>query len=115
MLFRFPARIQLGASYGVLRPREGTDGFDLRVLADVQGAVGQGALSPVTLVGVETGVRDAVRLRGGYAFLDSEARGPSIGIGVTFGKVSLDIARVFFANDDIGVKEPVHLSLRALF
>lgn len=110
-----PARLQAGMSYGVLRPRAGTEGFDLRVLADVQGAVGQGALSPVTLVGLESGVRDVVRLRGGYAFLDSEAKGPSIGLGVVFGSVAVDIARIFFANDDLGEKEPIHLSLRAMF
>mgnify|MGYP001585040270 CR=1 FL=1 len=77
--------------------------------------MGQGTLSPVTLVGVESGVRDVVRIRGGYAFLDSEARGPSIGIGVAFGSVAFDIAKVFFANDDLGEKEPIHLSLRAMF
>lgn len=110
-----PTRLQAGMSYGVLQPRAGTEGFDLRVLADVQGAVGQGALSPVTLVGVESGVRDVVRLRGGYAFLDSEAKGPSIGIGVLLGGVAVDIARIFFANDDLGEEEPIHFSLRVIF
>ncbi|MDO8667090.1 MAG: PorV/PorQ family protein [Gemmatimonadales bacterium] len=110
-----PARLQVGVSYGLRRPPAGVEGLDVRVLADLQGAVGQGTLSPVTLVGVEWGVRDVVRIRGGYAFLDSEARGPSIGIGVTFGSVAFDIAKVFFANDDLGEKEPIHLSLRAMF
>jgi hypothetical protein len=110
-----PTRLAVGASYGLLRPSDGAEGFDVRVLADVQGALGQGSLAPVTLVGVETGVHEAVRLRGGYAFLDSEARGPSLGLGLRFGNVGVDLARVFFANDDLGEKEPIHFSLRALF
>ncbi len=111
-----PTRLQAGVSYSVRRPPPpGTDGFDVRILADVQGAVGQGALSTVTLVGIETGVRDLIRLRGGYAFLDSDARGPSLGVGVAVRSVAFDLARVFFANDDLGEKEPTHLSLRLSF
>lgn len=110
-----PTRLVVGASFGVFAPGDSVDGFDLRVLADVQGAIGRGSPDPVTLVGVESGVDETVRLRAGYAFLDSEARGPSLGIGLRFGKVALDLARVFFANDDLGEKAPIHVSLRALF
>jgi hypothetical protein len=66
-------------------------------------------------VGVESGVGELIRLRGGYAFTDSEARGPSIGLGMTLGQMSVDLARVFFANDDLGEKEPFHVSFRAAF
>ena len=110
-----PARLQAGLTYSVRRPPPGVDGLDVRILADLQGAVGQGSLAPVTLIGIETGVRDVIRLRGGYAFLDSDAKGPSLGIGVSVGSVTFDLARVFFANDDLGEKEPVHVSLRASF
>lgn len=110
-----PTRLQVGASYGVLRPANSGEGFDLKVLADVQGVIGQGALSPVTLVGAESGVGDAVRLRAGYAFLNSDARGPSIGLGLTFGGIAIDIARAFFANDNLGEKEPIHFSFRVDF
>jgi hypothetical protein len=110
-----PTRVVFGASYLVLHPGDSVPGFDLRVLADLQGALGQGTLEPVTLLGVETGAGETVRLRAGYAFLDSEARGPSIGLGLRFGKVGLDLARVFFANDDLGERAPIHVSLRVLF
>ena len=68
----------------------------------------------MTLVGVESGVGELVRLRVGYAFLDSDARGPSLGVGLKLGGLALDLARIFFAND-LGEKEPFHVSFRAVF
>jgi hypothetical protein len=112
-----PTRLSVGVAYAVLRPVPGRAGesIDVRVLADLQSAVGHGVRAPLTLVGVESGVGDLVRFRGGYAFLDSDAKGPSLGIGLKFGSVSLDLARIFFANDNLGEKEPFHVSFRALF
>jgi hypothetical protein len=63
-------------------------------------------------VGLEVGVGDVVRLRTGYAFLDSEGRGPSIGIGVRVGRLQIDFAQVFFVASNLD--EPVHISLRAI-
>jgi len=112
-----PTRLSVGVAYEVVRPAPGTigDGLDVRVLTDVQGVVGRGPFSPVMLVGVESGVGELIRLRGGYAFTDSEAKGPSIGLGMKLGQLSVDLARVFFANDDLGEKEPFHVSFRAAF
>jgi hypothetical protein len=110
-----PMRVQVGMAYDLLHPPPGVEAFDVRVLADVRGTVGRGSLAPVTLVGVESGVGDRVRFRGGYAFLDSEARGPSIGLGLLLGSVAVDIARAFHANDALGEKEPVHFSFRVIF
>ena len=112
-----PTRLSVGVAYEVVRPVPGTsgEGLDVRVLTDVQGVVGRGPFSPVMLVGVESGVGELIRLRGGYAFTDSEAKGPSIGLGMRLGQLSVDLARVFFANDDLGEKEPFHVSFRAAF
>lgn len=112
-----PTRLSVGVAYEVVRPVPGAsgEGFDVRVLADVQGVVGRGPFSTVTLVGIESGVGELIRLRGGYAFTDSEAKGPSIGLGMRLGQMSVDLARVFFANDDLGEKEPFHVSFRAAF
>ena len=66
-------------------------------------------------MGVESGVGELIRLRGGYAFLDSDAKGPSLGLGLKVGSMSLDLARIFFANDNLGEKEPFHVSFRASF
>jgi hypothetical protein len=60
-------------------------------------------------------VGDTFRLRAGYAFLDSQARGPSLGVGVRFGTVALDMARTFSAADDIGDKAPVQINFRVIF
>ncbi len=110
-----PTRLAVGVSAEVLRPADGVQGFDARVLADVQGAFIGVPLQPVTLVGVETGVGDTFRLRAGYAFLASQARGPSLGVGVKFGSIAFDMARTFSAADDIGDKAPVQINFRVIF
>ena len=112
-----PMRVAVGVAYEVVRPVPGRAGesIDLRVLADLQSAVRHGAAAPMTLVGVESGVGELIRLRGGYAFLDSDAKGPSLGLGLKMGAISLDLARVFFANDNLAEKEPFHVSFRAVF
>jgi len=110
-----PTRVVVGVSVAVLRPSAGTHGIDARVLTDVQGTVNEGAVDPVTLVGVEAGVGELVRLRAGYAFLNSEARGPSLGFGVRFGNIAFDLASVFSVAEAVGDKQPVHVSFRVIF
>ncbi len=110
-----PTRLVVGVSAGLLRPSSGTFGVDARVLADVQGAVGQGTLEPVTLLGIESGVGELVRLRAGYAFLNSNARGPSLGFGVKLGDIAFDLARTFASGEAVGDKEPVQISFRVIF
>jgi hypothetical protein len=110
-----PTRIAVGAAWIAVRPREGVEGLDVRVLADVQGTVGTGSLAPATLIGVESGVKELIRLRVGYSFLESNARGPSLGIGLKLGRVGLDLAKTFYATDLVGEQEPLHVSFRLTF
>jgi hypothetical protein len=110
-----PTRLAVGIAWMVVRPPSGVDGLDVRVLADVQGALGEGSLAPATLLGVESGVRDLVRFRVGYSFLESNAHGPSLGIGLKLGRVGLDLARTFYATDLVGEAEPIHVSFRVTF
>ncbi len=110
-----PTRVVVGVSVAVVRPPAGTVGIDARVLTDVEGTVNQGAISPTTLVGVETGVGELVRLRAGYAFLNSNARGPSLGFGVRFGDIAFDLASVFAVAEAVGDQQPVHISFRVIF
>lgn len=112
-----PTRLAVGVACVVLRPVPGREGesIDVRVLADLQSAVGHGVFAPMKLLGVESGVGELIRLRVGYAFLDSDAKGPSLGIGLKVGSVSLDLARIFYANANLGEKEPFHVSFRAVF
>ena len=109
-----PTRIVIGAAWLAVRPH-GADGLDVRVLADVQGAIGEGSLSPATLLGVESGVRELIRLRIGYSFLETSAHGPSLGLGFKVGRIGLDLAKTFYQTDLVGEQEPLHVSFRLLF
>jgi hypothetical protein len=110
-----PTRVQVGVAWLVVRHPVDAEGFDVRVLADVQGAVGESDLQPATLIGVDTGVSDALRVRAGYAFVDSQQRGPALGLGVKVGRLGLDVAKTFYAADAIGERDPFHVSLRLDF
>jgi hypothetical protein len=110
-----PTRLTVGAVWVPVRPKAGVEGLDLRVLADVQGTVGTGSFSPATLLGVESGVKEVIRFRVGYSFLDSNARGPSLGLGFKIGRVGLDLAKTFYAADFVGEQEPLHVSFRVAF
>lgn len=110
-----PTRLQVGVAWLLLRRPPETQGFDVRLLADVQGTVGQGDPNPATLLGVDTGLSDALRVRAGYAFVDSQQRGPSLGVGVKVGRLGLDFAKTFYAADAIGEADPFHVSLRLDF
>jgi hypothetical protein len=110
-----PTRVSVGVSAQLVRPAEGVQGLDARVLADVQGTVFQGPLATVTLVGVESGVGELLRIRFGYAFLDSNARGPSLGVGAKFGSIAFDLARTFNSAQDVGDTQPVHFTFRVTF
>ncbi len=110
-----PTRVVVGVAVTMVRPPAGTAGLDARVLADVQGTVGEGSLDPVTLVGVESGVGELVRLRAGYSFLNSAARGPSLGFGVRLGDIAFDLATVFAVAEAVGDTQPVQISFRVIF
>lgn len=110
-----PTRLQIGVAFVALRPAAGVDGLDVRVLADMQGVVGQGDLAPTGLFGIESGYREMLRVRLGYAFLDTQSRGPSMGVGMKVGRVGIDLAKTFYAADAIGEKDPFHVSMRFTF
>jgi hypothetical protein len=110
-----PTRLQIGVAWVLVRPVPDADAFDVRVLADLQGAVGQGGSSAATLVGLESGLREVLRVRAGFAFVDSRQRGPSLGVGVKVGRLGIDLAMTFFPSDAIAEKDPLHVSLRLDF
>jgi hypothetical protein len=110
-----PTRLQVGVAFVALRPAAGMDGLDVRVLADLQGVVGQGDLAPTGLLGVESGYHETLRVRFGYAFLDTQSRGPSLGLGMKVGRVGIDLAKTFYSADAIGEQDPFHVSMRFTF
>ncbi|MDH3289896.1 MAG: PorV/PorQ family protein [Gemmatimonadota bacterium] len=107
-----PTRVQVGVAYRVplSQPRGMEERFDARILVDLQDAWGQYD-NPDARIGIEFGYGEIVRLRSGYAILHSETSGPSVGVGLRFGRLELDFARIFY--DSSSFDEPVHISLRA--
>jgi hypothetical protein len=108
-----PTRMEFGIVYRVMLPQPtgAEEALDARILFDVQDEWGKPD-NPDARVGLELGYGDVVRLRSGYAFLQSEGRGPSVGFGMRLGRFAFDFARVFFASSNLD--EPVHISLRAI-
>ena len=107
-----PTKLDIGFSYRVTLPRPSPDvpPLDARFLIDIENDWGT-FNDPQARIGVELGYLDLIRLRTGYALIDSEASGPSVGLGVTVGRFSVDFARVFY--DSSNFDEPVYISLRA--
>lgn len=107
-----PTRVQAGVAYRIdlPRPRGVEQMLDALVMLDIRNRWGT-YTNPDLRVGVDLGYEDVVRLRAGYAFLESEAGGPSIGVGFRVGRLSLDFARVFFAQSSFD--EPTYISIRA--
>ncbi len=103
----------MGVVYRVFfpKPEGAAQAIDARFLFDVQ-APWREPTDPDARLGFELGYQDVVRLRSGYAFLQSESRGPSIGLGLTLGRLGIDFARAFFESANFD--EPVYLSLRIL-
>lgn len=118
-----PTRVQVGAAYRLRLPSPAPDAepLDARFLVDVENEWGQ-ILGPDVSVGIELGYGELVRLRTGYASInqlfeennaETGARGPSVGIGVRLGRVSVDFSRIFF--DNANFDEPVYIGIRADF
>jgi hypothetical protein len=105
-----PTQLAAGGAYRVRLPQpEGAQPAFARLLVSAENPCCT-TLDPDLRVGAELGYGEAVRLRGGYAFLHSESRGPSIGAGLQMGRLVVDFARVFFTSGTLD--EPVYLTLR---
>ena len=107
-----PTRLEFGIAYRILLPAPSPESqpLDARVLVDVENRWGE-FNDPRARIGLELGYVDLIRLRTGYAFIDSETRGPSVGLGVRLGRLAVDFSRVFY--DSSNFDEPVYISLRA--
>ena len=107
-----PTRLEFGVQYRVTLPPPAPDAqpLDARFLVDVENRWGEFD-DPRTRIGLELGYGDLIRMRTGYAFIDAETRGPSVGLGVRLGRLSVDFSRVFY--DSSNFDEPVYISIRA--
>lgn len=110
---RLPRRIQLGASYRLR--------FIDRYLADTDVRISGEVDSEPSFedAGVRLGgavvYQNRVHLRAGWGTADTEASGPSVGFGITAGKLSFDIARTFEGLSADAGEPPTYFSLRYNF
>ncbi|CAN5716031.1 hypothetical protein BH23GEM1_BH23GEM1_06370 [soil metagenome] len=110
---KLPRRIQIGASYRLE--------FIDRYLADMDVRVSGEMDSAPTFedAGLRLGTaivyQNRVHLRAGYGTADTEASGPSVGFGITAGKLSFDIARTFEGLSADAGEPPTYFSLRYNF
>lgn len=109
-----PTRVQFGAVYRLrlTTPRDADAPLDARLLVDVQEPWGGTDNTPDARLGVELAYGQLIRIRSGYAFLRAESAGPSLGLGLRFGRLALDFARVFFEQSSLD--NPVYLTVRAI-
>jgi hypothetical protein len=118
-----PTRWQVGGMYQIRlpAPTPETEGIDARILLDAENAWGRWSGFDLN-VGLELGYGDLIRLRTGYASVntlfrddvsDTGARGPSVGMGIRLGRLAVDFSQVFF--DDANFDEPVYIGIRADF
>lgn len=107
-----PTKLDFGIVYRVMLPRPAPDvqPLDARFLLDIENNWGEFD-DPQARIGIELGYTDLIRLRTGYAFVDSGSRGPAVGLGVKLGRFSVDFSRVFYVSANLD--EPVYISLRA--
>jgi hypothetical protein len=107
-----PTQVAVGLEYLLpLQAIGATPDLSARVLLDLQDDWGEYA-SPDARTGVEVAYGGAIFLRAGYAFLQSESRGASLGVGIRFERFIVDLTRLFYQTG--AFEDPLHIGLRIL-
>jgi len=112
---KIPRRLQVGAQYRITIPPKFAPETAVRLAVDVADGIEVG--NPAPRFGADIAFRERFHLRGGYAVAgsQSEAGGPSIGLGLSTGNLVFDIARIVTGLSADAGKAPTYLSLRYLF
>lgn len=110
-----PTRVQVGLLYRYPLPERYAAEADLNMSVDV--IDGLNIDSPLPRVGAEFVWQKRAFVRGGYVFdsAESEAGGPTIGLGFSRNNLVLDLARVFTGFSADAGQAPTFLSLRFAF
>ena len=110
-----PRRLQVGAQYRIDLPASIAPETAVRLAFDVADGIHVG--NPAPRFGADISFRERFHVRGGYAVeaSQSEAGGPSIGLGLSTGNLVFDVARVVSGLSADAGKAPTYLSLRYLF
>ena len=108
-----PTRLQVGVLYRMLAVGGEQKAMDLHLSGDL---VNQVAFeTPSARLGADMIVQKTVHLRAGYSFERSEGSGASIGLGISAGNLTVDLARIFEGFSSGAGQAPTYLSLRYLF
>lgn len=108
-----PRRIQLGASYRLRFIDKYLADTDVRIAGEMDSA--PGFEDAGFRFGSSVVYQNRVHLRAGWGSADTEASGPSVGFGITAGKLSFEIARTFEGLSADAGEPPTYFSLRYNF
>lgn len=110
---KLPRRVQIGASYRLRFIDSYLADMDVRVAGEMDSA--PTFEEPGLRFGTAIVYQNRVHLRAGWGTADTESSGPSVGFGVTAGKLSFDIARTFEGLSADAGEPPTYFSLRYNF
>lgn len=110
---KLPRRIQLGASYRLRFIDRYLEDTDVRIAGEMDSA--PGFEDAGFRFGSSVVYQNRVHLRAGWGTADTEASGPSVGFGITAGKLSFEIARTFEGLSADAGEPPTYFSLRYNF
>jgi hypothetical protein len=108
-----PTRLQIGVQYRFTVPEQYAKDTRITIETDVIDKLSFS--QPAPRIGAELAWKDRAYFRTGYVFQSDQAGGPSIGLGVSYGKFVLDIARILAGLSVDAGQAPTFLSLRYLF
>jgi hypothetical protein len=108
-----PSRLDVGATY-LLRAESLPRDTEIRVGAGLVARL-RGGGTPGLRVGTEFAWQHSVQVRGGYVLYGPTGSGPSVGFGVSVGKLQLDLARLITDYSSASGQTPTFVSLRYLF
>lgn len=106
-------RLDAGASYRLSFLDSLAPGISARVAGSVATATSLDSVS--SRVGLEVGWEQRFTARGGYVVSAPYGSGPSLGFGLTAGRLVFDFARKFGSRTDDQNRPPTYFSLRFLF
>jgi hypothetical protein len=108
-----PTRLQVGAQYRLPMDERRTGISEISLEGDLVDALS--FRRPSTRLGLDVAIERLAHLRGGYVIDASGEASPSLGLGLTAARLSLDLARVFAGLSADAGQAPTYLALRYHF
>ena len=111
---RLPTRVRLGVAWEALSAFTGDTTFALALAVDVEDRL-RGFGDPDVMIGSELGVGRLFYLRAGYAFLNAQPGGPTLGLGLTHDWFYLNMSRGFDDLSSATGEESIQVSFGVIF